>query len=246
MHGGEGGRRGDALVLADLDAAGLDARAAELGAAGRVATVAGDLMQPAVIAQAVQTARERFGRLDLLVNNAGFTHRSPAHRTDAAVFRRVMAVDWQAPVELTLAALPLLRASRGTIVAIGSMAGWMPVPGRAAYGAAKAALTQWFEVLRLELQADGVHLLMVYPSLLDTPIERHALGADGRPAGHARSTVGRVRSADDTARAIDRALARRARWLAPEPLARFGALLWRVAPAWYLAGVRRRFPGELR
>jgi NAD(P)-dependent dehydrogenase (short-subunit alcohol dehydrogenase family) len=241
---------GDALVLADIDAAALDARAHELAASGvgadRIATVAGDLTQAEIIARVVATARERFGRLDLLVNNAGITHRSPAHRTDPAVFRRVMAVDWQAPVELTLAALPLLRAARGAIVTIGSMAGWMPVPGRAGYGAAKAALTQWFEVLRLELEADGVHLLMVYPSFLDTPIERHALGADGAPAAHARSTVGRVRSAEATVLAIDRALQRRARWLAPDPLARFGALLWRIAPGWYLKSVRRRFGGELR
>lgn len=241
---------GDALLLADIDAEALAARAAGLAAAGipaeRLATVAGDLTQPAVIDRVVATARERFGRLDLLVNNAGITHRSPAHRTDPVVFRRVMAVDWQAPAELTLAALPLLRTSRGTIVAIGSMAGWMPVPGRAAYGAAKAALTQWFEVLRLELEADGVRLLMVYPSFLDTPIEQHALGADGAPAAHARSTVGRIRSAEATVGAIDRALVRGARWLAPDPLARFGALLWRVAPAWYLASVRRRFGGELR
>lgn len=241
---------GDALLLADIDATALAARAVELADAGvapeRIASVDGDLTRPEVIACVVDTARARFGRLDLLVNNAGITHRSPAHRTDTAVFRRVMAVDWQAPAELTLAALPLLRASRGAIVTIGSMAGWMPVPGRAAYGAAKAALTQWFEVLRLELEADGVRLLMVYPSFLDTPIEQHALGADGAPAAHARSTVGRVRSAEDTVRTIDRALARGARWLAPDPLARFGALLWRVAPAWYLASVRRRFGGELR
>lgn len=241
---------GDTLLLADIDAAALAARAQELVAAGaapeRIATVAGDLTQAEVIARLVATAQQRFGRLDLLVNNAGITHRSPAHRTDPAVFRRVMAVDWQAPLELTLAALPLLRAARGSIVTIGSMAGWMPLPGRAGYGAAKAALTQWFEVLRLELEADGVHLLMVYPSFLDTPIERHALGADGSPAAHARSTVGRVRSADATAHAIERALARRARWLAPDALARFGALLWRLAPACYLAGVRRRFGAELR
>lgn len=241
---------GDALVLADIDATALGERCRELAAAGvgaeRIACVAGDLTQAERIARVVDTAQQRFGRLDRLVNNAGITHRSPAHRTDPAVFRRVMAVDWQAPLELTLAALPLLREARGTIVTIGSMAGWMPLPGRAGYGAAKAALTQWFEVLRLELETDGVHLLMVYPSFLDTPIERHALGADGAPAAHARSTVGRVRSADDTVRAIDRALARRARWLAPDPLARLGALLWRIAPAWYLASVRRRFGAELR
>lgn len=241
---------GHALVLADIDAAALAERSAALAATtGRAAgllAVPGDLTDRAVIGRLIEQTQAHFGRLDLLVNNAGITHRSPAYRTDPAVLCRVMAVDWQAPVELTLAALPLLRASRGRIVTIGSMAGWMPVPGRAAYGAAKGALTQFFEVLRLELEADGIHLLMVYPSFLDTPIERHALGADGAPAPHARSTIGRVRSAEATAQAIDRALARRRRWLAPDPLARFGALLWRVAPAWYARTVRRRFAQELR
>lgn len=166
-----------------------------------------------------------FGRLDLWINNAGITHRSPAHRTDPAVLRRVMAVDWQAPIELTPAALPLLWQVRGSIVTIGSMTGWMPLLGRAGYGAAKAALTQWFEVLRFETQDEGVHLLVVYPSFLDTPIERHALGADGAPAAPTRSTTGRVRSTEATVPATDRALARRARWLSPDPLARLGALL---------------------
>lgn len=241
---------GHSLVLADIDAAALQARTLELelelDAPQRVHSLAGDLTQPEVVARLIEETAARFGRLDLLVNNAGITHRSPAHRTDPAVFRRVMAVDWQAPVELTLAALPLLRAARGSIVTIGSMAGWMPLPGRAAYGAAKSALTQFFEVLRLELEADGIHLLMVYPSFLDTPIERHALGADGGPARHARSTIGRVRSAQAMAAEIDAALARRARWLAPDALPRLGALLWRVAPGWYLRSVRRRFAQELR
>ena len=113
---------GDALVLADVNAAALTARVGELTAAGvapeRIVEVAGDLTHSDVIAHLVQTTRERFGRLDRLVNNAGITHRSPAHRTDPAVFRRVMAVDWQAPIELTLAALPLLREARGAIVTI--------------------------------------------------------------------------------------------------------------------------------
>lgn len=237
---------GDALVLADMAAGLLAARAEELAAPERVLTLAGDLTQPEVVARLVEQTRARFGRLDRLVNNAGITHRSPAHRTELAVLERVMAVDWTAPVALTLAALPLLRASRGTIVTIGSMAGWMPLPGRAAYGAAKSALTQFFEVLRLELEADGVQVLMVYPSFLDTTIEQHALGPDGRPAAHARSTIGRVRSAETMAGEIDAALARGARWLAPDRLPRLGALLWRLAPGWYLRSMRRRFAQELR
>lgn len=237
---------GHSLVLADIDTAGLAARADELGDPERVLTVTADITQAADITFLIDEVRERFGRLDLLVNNAGITHRSPAHQTNPAVFRKVMAVDWQGPVELTMAALPLLRESTGQIVCIGSMAGWMPVPGRAAYCAAKGALTQFFEVLRLELEADGIHILMAYPSFLDTPIENHALGRDGTAAKHPRSMVGGMRSAEWMAELIDRGLQRRKRWILPEPVSRFGSLLWRIAPSLYLRQVRKRFAGELR
>ena len=124
-------------------------------------------------------------------------------------------------------------------------AGWMPVPGRAAYCAAKGALTQFFEVLRLELERDNIHVLMVYPSFLDTPIEHNALGKDGKPASHARSMVGGMRTPEWMVGLVDQALAKRQRWLLPEPVSRFGSLLWRFAPALYLRQVRKRFAGEL-
>lgn len=236
---------GHYLVLADINAELLAERAAQLNAPERVLTVVVDITCAEAIERLISATEQQFGRLDQLVNNAGITHRSPAHKTDPAVFRKVMAVDWQGPVELTMAALPLLRASRGEILCIGSMAGWMPVPGRAAYCAAKGALTQFFEVLRLELEADGIHILMVYPSFLDTPIEHNALGKDGKPANHKRSMVGAMRSTEWMINLIDKALANRQRWLLPEPVSRFGSLLWRVAPALYLRQVRKRFAGEL-
>lgn len=237
--------KGWQLVLADIDALLLEQRERELNAPQRVRTLVADITRADDIQALVTQTAQAFGRLDLLINNAGITHRSPASQTDPAVFRKVMAVDWQGPVELTLACLPMLRASRGQIVCVGSMAGWMLVPGRAAYCAAKSALTQFFEVLRLELETDDIHILMAYPSFLDTPIEHHALGKDGTVARHARSTVGSLRSAEWMADLIDRGLQRRARWLLPEPLSRFGSLLWRLAPGLYLRTVRRRFASDL-
>lgn len=236
---------GHALVLADLDRARLADFERSLNAPDRVLARPMDVTDRAAIAALITSARETFGRLDILVNNAGITHRSPAHRTDPDVFGKVMAVDWQAPVELTLAALDLLRESRGLVVNIGSMAGWMPLPGRAAYGAAKSALTQFFEVLRLELDADGVGVLMVYPTFLSTDIEAHALGHDGQPAAHAQSRIGRQRSPEWMAERIVRAAGRRKRWLYPNRLARVGALVWRLAPALYLKLIARKFRGEL-
>ena len=238
-------RAGHSLVLADIDGDALAQRRAELGDESRVRAVTVDVTRRADLERLIEQTEQAFGRLDLLVNNAGITHRSPAASTHPDVFQKVMAVDYQAPVELTQLALPLLTASAGSIVCIGSMAGWMPVPGRAGYCAAKSALSQFFEVLRLELEPKGIHLLMVYPSFLDTPIERNALGADGNKTNQARSTVGDMASADDMAIAISRALIAGKRWLLPEPVSRFGSLLWRVAPALYLRAVRKKFAGDI-
>lgn len=236
--------RGDHLLLTDIDAAGLTARIAELGKE-RALGLAGDITHPELHQQLIDTCHNRFGRLDLLINNAGITHRSPTVRTDPQVFRRVMAVDYHAPLELTLGALPLLRTSRGQVAAIGSMAGWMPLLGRAGYCAAKSALGQAFEVLRAEIARDGIGLLMVYPSFLDTPIDRNALGADGKPAGHARSTIGKIRGADWMAGEVLKALQQRRERLFPDRASQFASLLWRLAPALYYRQMSRRFAEEM-
>lgn len=236
--------RGDSLLLTDIDAEGLAARVAELGSE-RVEGLSGDITDPALHQQLIEACRAVFGRLDLLINNAGITHRSPTTRTAPEVLRKVMAVDYHAPLELTLAALPLLQESRGQVAAIGSMAGWMPVLGRAGYCAAKSALAQAFEVLRAEIARDGIHTLLVYPSFLDTPIERNALGGDGQPANHARSTVGRVRGADWMAGEILKALESGRQRLFPDRGSWLASLLWHIAPSFYYRQMSRRFAGEL-
>ena len=126
------------------------------------------------------------------------------------------------------------------------MAGWMPVLGRAGYCAAKAALAQFFEVLREEVRESGIHILNVYPSFLNTPIETNALGGDGGPARHARSMVGAMGDAGQMARAILAALDDR-RPLAVRrcPPHAWGSILWRLWPRLYLRIMRRKFAVEL-
>lgn len=238
--------RGHSVVLVDRDAAMLAERSAELATedGSRVRHFALDLTDGPALDRLVETVVAG-GRLDVLINNAGITHRSPAARTDMKVFRQVMAVDWEAPVALTLGCLPLLRESGGCVINIGSMAGWMPVLGRAGYCSAKAALAQFFEVLRGEVADQGIGVLMVYPSFLATPIETNALGFDGQPAAHARSSVGKVRSADWMAERILRALARGEQRLFPDRFTVFASVLWRLAPNLYHRLMRRRFAVEL-
>jgi NAD(P)-dependent dehydrogenase (short-subunit alcohol dehydrogenase family) len=237
---------GDQVVLADRDEDLLRQRQQECADQTRTLIRTCDVTDRQQLADLVAQVEAHFGRLDVLINNAGITHRSAAADTDPQVLKQVMAVDWQGPVDLTLLALPMLKRSRGQIICIGSMAGWMPVPGRAAYCAAKSALAQFFEVLRLEVSADGVSVLMVYPSFLDTPIEQNALGHDGQKAKHARSTVGNIRSADWMAEKIIAAADNRRAWLFPDGLSAFASILWRVWPSMYMRLIRRRFSSELQ
>ncbi|MCK9550086.1 SDR family NAD(P)-dependent oxidoreductase [Aquamicrobium sp.] len=239
-------RRGHNLVLTDLDMDVLRKLAGELGDVTRIVCAAGDITDVAHQAELLARAQARFGGVGVLVNNAGITHRSPVAKTDPRVLRKVMQVDWQAPLELALAALPQLQAHRGSIVNIGSMAGWMPVLGRAGYCGAKAALAQSFEVLRCEQMQHGVHVLMAYPSFLDTPIEANALGHDGRPARHARSTMGKPKDAGWMAERIVSALEKRRRRVYSDRASVAASFLWRVAPDLYQRLMMRKFAVELR
>ncbi|WP_133489829.1 SDR family oxidoreductase [Alcanivorax sp. 24] len=239
-------QRGHRLILVDRDAEALADKSARLAATDpqRVTYHTLDLTDGPARDRLVDRIAAR-GRLDVLINNAGITHRSLAARTDPKVFHQVMAVDWEAPVALTLGCLPLLRDSGGCVINIGSMAGWMPVLGRAGYCSAKAALAQFFEVLRGEVADQGIDVLMVYPSFLATPIERNALGHDGGPAAHARSSVGRVRSAEWMAERVWDAFERGDKRLFPDRFTFLASLLWRLAPDLYHRLMRRRFAMEL-
>ena len=234
------------VILADMNEVLLEARVEALAArdAERVTSRGLDVTNSDAITLLVPWL-EKHGGLDLLINNAGITHRSLAEKTAMSVFQKVMAVDWQAPVELSVACLPLLKKSRGGIINIGSMAGWMPVLGRAGYCSAKSALGQFFEVMRGEVSRYGIHILMAYPSFLDTPIEKNALGHDGKPAAHARSMVGNMRTPEWMAEQVFEAYGKGRKRLFPDRFTWFASVLWRVAPDLYQRLMLRKFASEL-
>lgn len=234
------------FALVDLNREALEARAAELGERGIEARVfCADLSSEAATAELLSGLRAAYRRVDLLVNNAGITHRSLSTQTSNAVIRRVMAVDYHAPVELAQGLLSELRAARGCVVNISSMAGWMPVLGRAGYCAAKSALHQYFETFREEVRDEGVRVLMVYPSFVATNIDRNALSGDGGRAQHKQSTLGQVHSAEWMAEKIVSALERGKERLFPLDKTLFGVYLYRLAPRFFMKQMVKSFGVEL-
>lgn len=142
-----------------------------------------DMAESAGFAAAVATVKARFGRLDVLVNNAGITQRSRVMDTSMEVDRRIMEVDFFGVVGLTRAVLPWLKEQgAGQLVIISSLVGELPTPKRAAYSAAKHALHGWFEALRAEEFA-WLKILMVLPGFVRTQVSINALEGDGRAHG---------------------------------------------------------------
>lgn len=232
--------------LVDFDREGLAKNAAVLRQGGsEVSEFVADLSSESEVAELVAGLQEAFPSVDLLVNNAGITHRSVSTQTSNAVIRRVMAVDYHAPVELAQGLHAALAAAGGTVINISSMAGWMPVLGRAGYCAAKSALHQYFETFREEVREDGIKLLMVYPSFVRTNIEANALSGDGGRAKHKQSTLGKVQTPQWMANRIINAWFAGKERLFPTDKTLLGAWLYRLWPKLFMKQMVRNFQVEL-
>lgn len=240
--------KGHFVYLVDIQSVLLDKRLEEIhdaGQSGLAAAVVSDVTKPEDLDELVKVIEARHNCLHVLINNAGITHRSLIDQTDLSVFKKVMSVDYEGPVALTLKCLPLLKKSNGTVINISSMAGWMPVIGRAGYCAAKSAMHQFFEVLRCELRQKGISVLMAYPSFVDTPIEQAALGGDGEKAQHQRSTVGRIATADSIAEQIFQAYKNKKERLFPDRFTYLASVLYKLWPSLFLRLMTNKFKQDL-
>jgi 3-oxoacyl-[acyl-carrier protein] reductase len=156
---------GARLVLNARTPGKLEALAAELRDRGsEVETIAGDVGEEATATRIVEAAQARFGRLDVLVNNAGIGHHGPLEAMDPAEFDRVVRTNLRGPFLLMRAAIPLLRRSGGgTLVSLASLAGVNPVPQRAAYAATKWGLIGLSRSVLQEVRKDGIRVLILEP-----------------------------------------------------------------------------------
>lgn len=236
-------RAGARVALLDRDEAGAVRAAEALSAEGHAAhAVPCDVTDAAGCRAAVESARAEIGPIDILVANAGITHVGRVVDTDVDVVRRVLEVNFFGAVHAVKAALPDLLAQRGQIAVIGSVAGQAPLASRAGYAASKHALHGFFRSLRAEHAADGLGVLLVDPSFVETSIGVSALGPDGRRAGSdARTGVGSDALApDDVAEAILRAVVRRRSHLFVPWRAGLYVWLARLAPGWFERRMARR------
>lgn len=199
-------RRKARLVLLARRRERLEALAEEVAAlGGRAEIVSGDVTEPATRGRAVELAANKFGGLDVLVNNAGVGALALFTQASAEQMRRVMEINFFAAVEMTRAALPLLRNSpRAMIVNIGSVLGHRAAPHYTAYCASKFALRGFSQALRVELAPEGIGVLLVSPGATRTEFADSLLEKVTEPAWPAHRRLAPEVVARQTLRAIER------------------------------------------
>ncbi|HEV2257544.1 MAG TPA: SDR family oxidoreductase [Streptosporangiaceae bacterium] len=253
--------RGDTVVVADIDGEGAERAAGELARHGPGAATAArvDVRDAAAVRALVHGTRDRYGRLDVMVNNAGIGVGGEASELLLAHWDRVIDVNLRGVVHGVHAAYPVMIAQRsGHIVNTASLAGLLPSPGLTPYAMTKHAVVGLSLSLRAEAAAYGVGVTAVCPGVVDTPLLDGRGPADlPQPAlmGHVREIMRRYQPrfypatqlAEDILRGIDRDAAL---VIAPAS-ARVAWRLWRYAPvlvnqrnARQLAWTRATFPAQ--
>jgi short-subunit dehydrogenase len=191
--------------------------------------IAGDLTDPAVRARIVSATLERYGRIDILINNAAQGSYHPAHAVSDEETRALFELNLFAPLALANLVIPHMRQTgAGVIVNVGSIAGFIALPWLTLYSATKSALSAATDGLRMELKGSGVHLISVSPGYVKTPFHEHAIGTP--PPVIARGKPYAI-SAEQCARAIARGVEREARTVVTPRIGWLLVWLQRLAPS---------------
>src|SRR5438105_2654635 len=130
--------------------------------------------------QAVEATVDHFGRLDVLICSAGISMRCHFDGARLDAMERVMRVNFMGTLYATHAALPHVKKTRGSLVAISSLTGKYGIPSYSIYGASKFAVQGLYEALQLELRREGVLVGIVSPDFVDTPLQVNVLGPEGQ------------------------------------------------------------------
>ena len=153
--------------------------------------------------------KEKAGKIDWLINNAGVSQRSLIMETTEDVERRIMEIDYFAQTRLTRLVLPdMLAQGGGKVVMVSSVAGLLGTQYRGAYGAAKAAIHMWANSLRAELHDEGIEVATVFPGFIQTNISINALTGDGSAQGTMDDATDKGLSASAFAKQVVKALTR--------------------------------------
>lgn len=178
-------QRGSSLVLSARDTSALESVRDDCVDKGaqpeQVLVLPLDVLEFDAMAARTAAVVDHFGRIDLLLNNAGVSQRSACVDTEFAVYQKMLDINVLGPIALTKAVLPvMLQQGHGTLAVTSSVAGKVGAPLRTGYCAAKHAVMGFFDALRTEVGPAGLQVTTITPGFIRTNVARNALNAQGR------------------------------------------------------------------
>ena len=152
----------------------------------------------------IEETISKFGKIDVLINNAGISQRALFEELKLDDFKKIMDINYWGTVMCTKYALPHLLKSKGSVVAISSISGFSPLPGRTGYCSSKYAIHGFLESLRIENLKRGLHVMIVAPGFTASEIREKAVVAGGGQQGKSPRDEGRMMTAEYVAKKVAR------------------------------------------
>ena len=179
----------------------------------------------------VEYATNTYGRIDVLINNAGISMRAIFEDLDLNVLRKLMDVNFWGTVYCTKYALSNLLKVKGSVVGVSSIAGFMGLPGRTGYSSSKFAMNGFLETLRVETLKQGLHVMVVAPGFTASNVRLNALNESGQKQGETPREESKMMSSEEVARRIADGIERKKRTLVMTLMGKVTIFLSKVAPA---------------
>ena len=180
----------------------------------------------------VQAVIEKWGGIDILINNAGISMRALVNEVSTQTLKNVMDINFWGTVYTTKAALPAIQKANGVIVGVSSIAGYRGLPGRSGYSASKYALNGWLEALRTELYGSDTHVMWVCPGFTSSNIRNAALNKDAKAQGESPMDEGAMMSSEECAHHIIESIVKRKRSLVLTFTGKRTVFMNKFFPAW--------------
>lgn len=210
----EFGTKGAIVVLAARNLEKLQEIVSDLNKRGfQALAVQTDVTIESDCRELVEKTLEKYGRIDVLINNAGISMRSLFIDLQLDVMRRLMDTNYWGTVYCSKFAMPHLITSGGSLVGVISIGGYIGMPGRSAYAASKFAVRGFLDTVRVENRKTGLHVLVVAPGFTSSNIRRAALLADGSLQGETPRDENHMMSAEAVAAYIYKAVVKKKRQL---------------------------------
>lgn len=178
----------------------------------------------------VEQVISEYGRIDILINNAGISMRALFNDLDLKVLKQVMDINFWGTVYATKYCLPQIIKNKGSVIGISSIAGYRGLPARTGYSASKFAMQGFLEALRTELFKTGVHILVACPGFTASNIRNTALSSDGSGQGESPRDEQKMMSAEEVSHHIFKATIRRKRDLILTSQGKMTVLLNKLFP----------------